>query len=1088
MSTRHYGASMRFYAAVYRWHNLTASSRRSCCRAASTVPPVNLFRSHASGPPRHFNTRQPSQEPGSLPPASRQRQPTPRKKASFLPDIIRSEPVQTPADRPTDTLQKWEEVVRYRSETGLMLQIAIPHLNILDSQKEGESLQSRLGRRTGARVDIGSVYETNGVKLCPTTISGTLAQVDHCRDSILILKEPPWLHEQPVSYGDRPSASLLPWDKVVRESSGEHRTVELVIPEAAWRWMSKTMNISALENYYSTTTTVGDTFELQPGDKPFPPQTLQSILISGDYIKIRSMTKEFFSRRRTAIESSSEDAGIAGNSKSESGINNPRIEPIHQMLIRIPTALDPRQMLLARGGLTIELRRKFRVTAAVKRNRPDVLKLAGASEESITAARAFIQDKMNRICIELDLVPFEASQLQYVVNPVQDTGNEGDSVSADELPLNSSSFQPHPTEHISSDVRSISHDNSTLQNAPASTSQDEVTLDDTQRPLRSSLSHAPSAKPSHMSPSPSPVSPKFANEPVSSAVEVPFNTLRPWGYAIRYRSDTGLLLQIALPPPSLNDAERKYGRNLHDIQRRSGARIEIGPQATTVDNSSITSVTLSGTFAEVKFARDLLSSCKLPDWLSQNPQPRDVRPSSSLQPWVPILRKLSDGYREVEIAIPTTQWAQISANRVASWKEREGTTVVVNREVLQSNAEVGSTAVSLQLVLVSGQSSHVYKTTQTIIGLRGELPPVGQEKSTQFRYVGGSPAPRESDGTTYATKTLDEANSDRKLRSPTAQPNYYMELQLPVGPNGDRYLRESFVGEAARQRKEVIRQRLPVDFDTKKVATTGVLRITGTSSTDVLKAQAAVQDMVNKTQYTVHQSPILLRVLRSNVITQPDLATEDETMRRVDEIPHIGSPKGRPIHYAELHIPDSERAMLRSLLIGAKDKGMRLAGLPRSAAIRIELLGDFEDIQITSYSAENVVRARDHIQKSIDTRYSKLERPAITLAVKQGVLDEDGETTLLGYGGTKSQGSVREAITARKTEQREKLSEIPLTGVYTGAPISFLTLHIPANESGNILRPVFGKGGNRMLRVRQQFGVRIDYIEEEEALRIASYS
>ncbi|KAK3072056.1 hypothetical protein LTR53_007528 [Teratosphaeriaceae sp. CCFEE 6253] len=84
--------------------------------------------------------------------------------------------VQTSGERPFRSLQAWQEIVRYRSSSGIMLEVCVPEQTAAELvDKYGGERLPRLNQETGGRSELGSLVKTEGGEVVRSLlVSGNL--------------------------------------------------------------------------------------------------------------------------------------------------------------------------------------------------------------------------------------------------------------------------------------------------------------------------------------------------------------------------------------------------------------------------------------------------------------------------------------------------------------------------------------------------------------------------------------------------------------------------------------------------------------------------------------------------------------------------------------------------------------------------------------------------------------------------------------------------------------------------------------------------------------------------------------------------
>ncbi|KAK5685885.1 hypothetical protein LTS10_001998 [Elasticomyces elasticus] len=239
--------SGQFYAAFYRWATLTTPRR--CPHVARRTLSATSYR-------REFELRR-------VPPSrfTIRRHSSPDRNAVRNKDTGKSwqtQPVQNAAERPFSGLRAWELAVRYKSDNGVMLEVAVPEEQALGIKKTyGDSLKE-LNAQTGAKSEMGSTVENgHGAKVRSLLVSGSFSEAGKVMRVLQDLergKEEPKLVEKKrdpavkaltsdiAPYSNRPrdtvgihaevrSSKLMPWQYVLRENGDKNRTCQFAVPE-----------------------------------------------------------------------------------------------------------------------------------------------------------------------------------------------------------------------------------------------------------------------------------------------------------------------------------------------------------------------------------------------------------------------------------------------------------------------------------------------------------------------------------------------------------------------------------------------------------------------------------------------------------------------------------------------------------------------------------------------------------------------------------------------------------------------------------------------------------------------------------------
>lgn len=326
-----------------------------------------------------------------------------------LPKVIRDAPVLSSDEKPFDTFMPWEEVVRYRSTAGMLLQLAIPTAAMTElRQLYGHQLEeARL--KTGARIEIGNSTPSGDWDLTAVTLSGAATEIRRARDYLLSKRPPKWLLKEPRTETELPSKSLRLGARIVRRSDGDRLRVEIVYSVFEWALIQLKVNFEA--------------WKAQGVDIECPPEhegphftststiRRQPVILTGTRSGIDSAMRLFHSARVAALMSSEQDkskASLVPEPTSTRDANVPGDPGTHRLVLEIP--LDPdggdrvRQTLHGTAGY-LRLN-NIRHTDGIKTRwkNSGTLRLVGR-EMNVQAARVSIQDAVSAACAELNMAP-----------------------------------------------------------------------------------------------------------------------------------------------------------------------------------------------------------------------------------------------------------------------------------------------------------------------------------------------------------------------------------------------------------------------------------------------------------------------------------------------------------------------------------------------------------------------------------------------------------------------------------------------------------------------------------------------------------
>ncbi|KAF2765567.1 hypothetical protein EJ03DRAFT_338957 [Teratosphaeria nubilosa] len=178
---RHDLARRRFYQAFYDWtlvtsptlalehrtcahvyrRRLTSSAREWQAQSGDDITKHQRPSSQDADPPIRLSNRRPRRTSSGA--------------ASWL-----SNPVRSSSAKPSDSLQAWEEVIRYRSLHTILLEVALPVVVVaqLLTGRYSKGMR-RLAEESGATIELGATYRTKGgeKELRSVAVSGTFEEV-----------------------------------------------------------------------------------------------------------------------------------------------------------------------------------------------------------------------------------------------------------------------------------------------------------------------------------------------------------------------------------------------------------------------------------------------------------------------------------------------------------------------------------------------------------------------------------------------------------------------------------------------------------------------------------------------------------------------------------------------------------------------------------------------------------------------------------------------------------------------------------------------------------------------------------------------
>ncbi|OQO01672.1 hypothetical protein B0A48_12709 [Cryoendolithus antarcticus] len=124
---------------------------------------------------------------------------------------------------------------------------------------------------------------------------------------------------------------------------------------------------------------------------------------------------------------------------------------------------------------------------------------------------------------------------------------------------------------------------------------------------------SPDARTAHKAPQP-------VNVTTKTSAEYPFENMKAWESVTRFRSESGIMIELAVPHEAWKRAESKRGRNLADIVKKVGGRISTRRSSdldATAPTRSLVPVLISGTFAEANELRNVVAGYRIVSGLGE---------------------------------------------------------------------------------------------------------------------------------------------------------------------------------------------------------------------------------------------------------------------------------------------------------------------------------------------------------------------------------------------------------------------------------------------------------------------------------------
>ncbi|KAK3715543.1 hypothetical protein LTR37_007031 [Vermiconidia calcicola] len=158
------------------------------------------------------------QDPDTAGQATQNKDETPR--AEKDEDAWEDADIQTSSERPFDTLEPWEEVIRYRSFAGLMVQFAVP-AEVVEKMEDAEQVREKYGARIEVGQSVTKTWEDGTSVLVRSVLaSGMLTQVKGFRDALRALRPTAHVTEEPQNHSNEPTMMPASPDPPDRSQNG----------------------------------------------------------------------------------------------------------------------------------------------------------------------------------------------------------------------------------------------------------------------------------------------------------------------------------------------------------------------------------------------------------------------------------------------------------------------------------------------------------------------------------------------------------------------------------------------------------------------------------------------------------------------------------------------------------------------------------------------------------------------------------------------------------------------------------------------------------------------------------------------------
>ncbi|KAK1824965.1 hypothetical protein LTR12_000506 [Friedmanniomyces endolithicus] len=100
---------------------------------------------------------------------------------------------------------------------------------------------------------------------------------------------------------------------------------------------------------------------------------------------------------------------------------------------------------------------------------------------------------------------------------------------------------------------------------------------------------------------------KWRTQAVENTADRPFKALKAWEEAVRYRSENGIMLELAVPEERAIELRRKFGEGLKGLNNLTGARSEMGSLVQSAHDGKVTSLLISGSVDEAAKVMQILA-------------------------------------------------------------------------------------------------------------------------------------------------------------------------------------------------------------------------------------------------------------------------------------------------------------------------------------------------------------------------------------------------------------------------------------------------------------------------------------------------
>ncbi|USW59040.1 Putative flavin reductase like domain, FMN-binding split barrel [Septoria linicola] len=315
--------------------------------------------------------------------------------------------------------------------------------------------------------------------------------------------------------------------------------------------------------------------------------------------------------------------------------------------------------------------------------------------------------------------------------------------------------------------------------------------------------------------------------PVYTATEKPFSTLQQYDAVVRYRSDFGVMLEVAVPNHDLKKMQQKLGTRLEVLSKDHGARVEVqqlsAPATISgVENARIISVLVSGTFMEAQNVMKHISGYKgatrkTDMKLRHTVYSQLARPSATLTPMDKVWRKWTAASSSLEVSVPESQFMQfVASSSIEALAKKYNVKIEVGEpEQRPTNKQSSGTAMARSF-LISGIEPNIYRAHDCIQSRRlrqnGQQSEPGNIIRSSHHDQNPARSSKTSQRSAESVKPLSQPPAESESIRPIAgrsAADYKVCSAIIVGPNSAQ-LRELIVESSVPPHQELkTKLRLP---------------------------------------------------------------------------------------------------------------------------------------------------------------------------------------------------------------------------------------------------------------------------------------